>query len=53
MVMNLLFGMILQVLDTLPGTNSSPVKMDGWKMNFLLGPGLFSGKWSDMGTPIP
>ena len=28
---------------TLPETNSNfaPVKMDGWKMNFLLGPGLF------------
>ena len=28
---------------TLPETNSSPLKMDGWKMSFLLGPGLFSG----------
>ena len=28
---------------TIPETNSSPLKMDGWKMNFLLGFGLFSG----------
>ncbi len=28
---------------TLPETNSSPLKTNGWKMNFLLGPGLFSG----------
>ena len=28
---------------TLPETNSSPLKMDGWKMNFLLGFGLFAG----------
>ena len=28
---------------TLPETNSSPLKMHGWKMMFLLGPGLFSG----------
>ena len=27
---------------THPETNSFPLKMDGWKMNFLLGPGLFS-----------
>ena len=27
---------------TIPETNSSPLKMDGWKMNFLLGFGLFS-----------
>ena len=26
-----------------PWTNSSLLKKDGWKMNFLLGPGLFSG----------
>ena len=25
-----------------PETNSLPVKMDGWKMSFLLGFGLFS-----------
>ena len=28
---------------TLPETNSSPLKMDGWNNSFLLGPGLFSG----------
>ena len=28
---------------TLPETNSSHLKMDGWKTTFLLGPGLFSG----------
>ena len=27
---------------TLPKTNSSPLKMDGWKTNFLLGVCLFS-----------
>ena len=26
---------------TLPETNSSPLKMDGWKMNFLLGRPIF------------
>ena len=31
------------ILTTLPETNSSPLKMDGWNTNrFLLGPGLFS-----------
>ena len=29
--------------STLPETNSSHLKMDGWNMSFLLGPGLFSG----------
>ena len=28
---------------TLPKTNSSPLTNAGWKMSFLLGPGLFSG----------
>ncbi len=28
---------------TLPETNSSHLKMDGWNTSFLLGPGLFSG----------
>ena len=32
-----------QLLYTPPETNSSPLKINGWKMNFLLGPGLFSG----------
>ena len=33
------------ILDgvALPETNSWPLKINGWKMNFLLGPGLFSG----------
>ena len=26
----------------LPETNRSPLKINGWKMYFLLGPGLFS-----------
>ena len=26
-----------------PETNESPLEINGWKMNFLLGPGLFSG----------
>ena len=30
--------------DTLPETNSSPLKMDGWKMNFLLGWPNFRGE---------
>ncbi len=30
-------------LFTLPETNSSHLKMDGWNTTFLLGPGLFSG----------
>ena len=29
--------------STLPETNSSHLKMDGWNTNFLSGPGLFSG----------
>ena len=28
---------------TLPETNTSHLKVDGWKTSFLLGPGLFSG----------
>ena len=28
---------------TLPKTNSSHLKMDGWETTFILGPGLFSG----------
>ena len=27
---------------TLPEANCSPLKIEGWKMNFLLGPGLVS-----------
>ena len=29
--------------DSLPETNSSPLKNDGWKMNFLLGGPIFRG----------
>ncbi len=29
-------------LSTLPETNSLTLKINGWKMHFLLGPGLFS-----------
>ncbi len=29
--------------NILPETNGLHLKMDGWKMMFLLGPGLFSG----------
>ena len=32
-----------QQFDTLPETNSLPLKMDGWNTTFLLGFGLFSG----------
>ena len=28
---------------TLPETNSLPLKMDGWKLNFLLGRTIFRG----------
>ena len=31
------------ILDTLPEINGLPLKVDGWKMNFLLGPRLFLG----------
>ena len=31
------------IICTLPETNSSPLKIDGWKTHFHLGPGLFSG----------
>ena len=31
---------------TLPETNSSPLKMDGWNTTFILGPGLFSGAFA-------
>ncbi len=31
---------------TLPETNSSPLKMDGWNTTFLLGFGLFSGAFA-------
>ena len=37
---HLLTGMILQAF-TLPETNSSPLKMDGWKISFQ--DGLFGG----------
>ena len=30
-----------KIVLTLPESNSLHLKMDGWKMNFLLGPGLF------------
>ena len=33
-------------VSTLPETNSSHLKMDGWKMYFLLGFGRFSGAFA-------
>ena len=33
-------------VNTLPETNSSPLKMDGWNTTFLLGFGLFSGAFA-------
>ena len=33
---------------TLPETNSSPLKMDGWNITFLLGFGLFSGAFATL-----
>ena len=36
-------GMICDLEITLPETNSSHLKMDGWKNSFLLGLRLFSG----------
>ena len=32
------------VWDTLPQTNSSPLKMDGWNTTFLLGRPIFRGE---------
>ena len=37
---------------TLPETNSSHLKMDGWDTSFLLGPGLFSGAMFVSGSVI-
>ena len=38
------FGMVVILLDdTLPETNSSPPKMDGWNTTFLLGRSIFRG----------
>ena len=43
-ILKALFGMkILKVGNTLPETNSSPLKMDGWNTTFLLGRPLFRG----------
>ena len=36
----------IQAKVTLPETNSSPLKMDGWNTTFLLGFGLFSGAFA-------
>ena len=36
------FGTSLEPTATLTETNSSHLKMDGWNISFLLGPGLFS-----------
>ena len=41
--LNKSFSLRFVPIVTLPETNSSPLKIDGWKMNFLLGPGIFSG----------
>ena len=38
------WSMMVLVEDTLPQTNSSLLKMDGWKMNFLLGNLIFGCK---------
>jgi len=37
-------GVWFQQVDTPPETDSSHPKMDGWKMNFLLGRLIFRGK---------
>ena len=37
-------GVWFQQVDTLPDTDNSHLKMDGWKMNFLLGRPIFRGK---------
>ena len=34
---------MLNLLATLPETNSSHLKIDGWKITFILGSGPFSG----------
>ena len=36
----------VSVRYTLPETKSLPLEMDGWKMTFLLGPGLISGAFA-------
>ena len=43
---SVIFGGFFCSVGTLPETNSSPLKMDGWNTTFLLGPGLFSGAMS-------
>ena len=35
---------------TLPETNSSHLKMDGWNIDFLLGWGIFRGELLVLGT---
>ena len=37
---------LMMLMDTLPETNSSPLKMDGWNTTFLLGFDLFSGAFA-------
>ena len=37
------------IVSTLPETNSSPLKMDGWKTSFLLGWSIFRGYVSSRG----
>ncbi len=44
---------ITHIPHTLPETNGLPLKMDGWKMSFLLGFGLFSGAMLVSGRVIP
>ena len=39
-------------MPTLPGTNSSPVKIDGWNTSFLLGWPIFEGKLFALGRVI-
>ena len=40
-------------LDTLPETNSSPLKMDGWNTSFLLGGPIFRGELLVSGSVSP
>ena len=41
---NWIFSSICFVGDTLPETNSSHLKVDGWKITFLLKRSIFSGE---------
>ena len=41
-----------QLIGTLPETNSSPLKMDGWNTSFLLGNPIFRGELLVLGSVV-